>query len=429
MFQQVFTYARQGKFDLSDEFKYEILPSLMLEMATKNGGGGGSRGVGPMLAAMYRITNQGYVNKKAVPELESLGLLDASSVLKTTTSGTTGGALREHALAAANPFRWVNEVLVPAIRRKYGEGVTDEFVRQKINEVMRGNQLAASMAVEFFTKQNNFLRDQKIIQGALPFNQAFESATNNDYFTARKMLDSQWESFKTAFGKEVVPIIVPAILALAKGINAITQAIVAHPTATRVFMEFAAALSGVLVIAGVGFGIAALSLAFGLLAGIFAVGTGTVALIVAGIAFVITGIYELYRNWNSVKTYLAEMWSHSTIGVLWEIANWVFTFVGRIVGLWTGHKPSDATIPASQALTQNGAAGIGSANVSGIAGQGMRIGQPPKSSQPIAVENNLFLDGRQIHQSTMQFMYDGMNVAPATNSSFDGRQSFLGASP
>ena len=30
MFQSVFSYARQGKFDLGDQFKYEILPTLML---------------------------------------------------------------------------------------------------------------------------------------------------------------------------------------------------------------------------------------------------------------------------------------------------------------------------------------------------------------------------------------------------------------
>jgi len=428
MFQQVFTYARQAKFDMSDEFKYEILPSLMLEMATKTGGGGGSRGVGPMLAAMYRITNQGYINKKALPELESLGLVDGRSALRTTTSGTTVSAMKEAALAASNPFRWVNEVLVPAIRKKYGEGVTDEFVRSKINEVMRGNQLAASMAVEFFTKQNNFLRDQKIIQGAMPFNEAFKQATNNDYFTARTMLDKQWESFKIALGKDIVPIIVPALLAMARGINALTSVITAHPTATRLIMEFVAVFSALLIAVGTGAGIYALVLAFGLLGGIFAVGTGTIGLIVAGIAAAVTAVYEIYAHWGTmsarIKAVIVDIWNNSTLGILWNLATWIFNFVGRLIGMWRG-KSGD-TVPAAQTVT-NGAAGAAGIDVSGAPGQGMRIGAPPKSMQPIAVNNQLFLDGRQIHESTMQFMYNDMNVVPPTGSSFDGRQSLQGA--
>lgn len=75
-FQMVFAYARQAKLALDDEFKYKYLPSLMLEYSRKTGGGGGSRGVGPMLAATYRFTNQGYINKKSLPELVALGLVD-----------------------------------------------------------------------------------------------------------------------------------------------------------------------------------------------------------------------------------------------------------------------------------------------------------------------------------------------------------------
>src|SRR6185312_15257825 len=106
---------------------------------------------------------------------EGLGLVDGSTALKTTTSGTTVGHLKDAALAASNPFLWVNQVLVPAIREKYGTNSSDEFIRTKINEVMRGNQLAASLAVEFFTKQNNYLRDQKIIAGAMGFSQAYDT--------------------------------------------------------------------------------------------------------------------------------------------------------------------------------------------------------------------------------------------------------------
>ena len=163
-FQSVFQYARQSKFDLSDEFKYEILPSIMLEYANK-GGGGGSRGVGPSLAAMYRYTNQGYINKLSLPELAKLGLVNPGTRAENYNFRHHGRRDDERLAGSQQSICMGQSVLVPAIRDKYGQGSSDEFIRQEINSLMRGNQLAASMAVEFFTKQQNFLRDQGIITG------------------------------------------------------------------------------------------------------------------------------------------------------------------------------------------------------------------------------------------------------------------------
>ena len=217
-FQSVFTYARQAKFDMSDEFKYEILPSLMLEMSQGHGGaGGGSRGVGPMLAAFYRVTNQGYINKKSLGAWKELGYVDASSALKTTTTATTVGAMKNAGLAAANPFQWV-EGLVEAIHKKYGP-LSDQDMRAKLNELFRGNQLAASLAVEFFTKKSNYLRDQKIIKGAMGYTEAFDTAEKNDPYMGLKEMESQWENVKIAFGTNFQPVVVPTLHFIAEFFN------------------------------------------------------------------------------------------------------------------------------------------------------------------------------------------------------------------
>lgn len=215
-FQSVFTYARQAKFDMSDEFKYEILPSLMLEMAN-GGGGGGSRGVGPMIAAMYRVTNQGYVNKKSLGAWKALGYVDASTALKTTTTGTTVGAMKDAGLAATNPFQWIDG-LVGAITARYGP-LSDKDMRAKLNELFRGNQLAASLAVEFFTKKSNYLRDQKIIRGAMDYQQGFDTAEKNDPYMGLKEMEAQWENVKTAFGTNFQPIVGPTLHFIAEIFN------------------------------------------------------------------------------------------------------------------------------------------------------------------------------------------------------------------
>lgn len=217
--QQTFTYARQAKFDLSNEFKYEILPSLIQEFASRGGGGGGSKGVGPALAALYRVTNQGYVNSKAVGELAALGLVDPATALKTTTSGTTTGPLKDNILAASNPFQWVNGVLVPAIQRRYGAQATDSFIRQEIGNVFRGNQLAAAVAMEFYTKRGNFVRDQGIIKNTESYTKAFSRAENDDYYTIMREFSAQWKNLKL----ELVKGFFPNVIAFMRGLTDITS--------------------------------------------------------------------------------------------------------------------------------------------------------------------------------------------------------------
>jgi hypothetical protein len=424
MFQSVFTYARQAKFDMSDEFKYEILPSMMLEFANK-GGGGGSRGVGPMLAAMYRITNQGYINKKSLPELESLGLIQPGTALQTTTSGTTAGAMKDAALAAANPFRWVNEVLVPAIRKKYGEGVTDEFVRSKINEVMRGNQLAASMAVEFFTKQNNFLRDQKIIQGALPFNEAFKATTTSDYYTAQEALSAQWENLKTVFGKDMIPVIVAAIMGLAKAINYVAEVFRTHPRIADGIVGLTAAISGLALTTGgiliLRASFLGLQLAFSTLGVIFAA-AGPVALIVAGLGLFVWGIYEVYNHWSDMK---------GLLGLVWHgIIDWLDGLVNGILGIKNNGLPKSSVNYTDAAKVAGLGAGL-NYDVSGVAGDNgnpFTLAAPPPSNR-IVVQNPIFLDGRQIGNSVTEHIYQGMNTDPSAGSLFDGGMSLTPAAP
>ncbi len=249
MFQGVFQYARQGKFDLSDEFKYEILPTLMLEASTGKGGGGGSKGVGPMVAAMYRVTNQGYINKKSLSEWEKLGYVNGHTALKTTTSGTTVGAMKDATGAASNPFVWVNQ-LVDTIKKKYGTGVSDQFIRQELNGLFRGNQLAASLAVEFFTKQQNFLRDQKILKGSMGYEAAFNAAMKNDPDTAEAAAEAQWKMLKIATGNVLIPVVIPAMLKLADAIRAIGQWTQRHPNMFKDLIYGFAGLSAALLFSG-----------------------------------------------------------------------------------------------------------------------------------------------------------------------------------
>ena len=217
-FKSAFQYARQAKYRLSNQFKYEILPTLIQENATMHGGGGGSRGVGPMMAAFYRWSNQGYINRKALPALISLGLVKPSTALQTTTSGTTVGAMKDADLAAANPFLWVQKVLVPALQRKYGHMTKDQLMKH-VGEITRGNQLASNLIAEFAYKPVNFTRDQRNIRGTLSTTEAYRLALSHDPNTIQKAFGAQWENFKTAFTVSLVPVLVKVLGTLANGLN------------------------------------------------------------------------------------------------------------------------------------------------------------------------------------------------------------------
>lgn len=232
-FQSVFKYARQAKFSLNDEFLYQILPSLMLENASSGGGGGGSRGVGPMLAAFYRLTNQGYINKQAVPLLEKLGLIKAGSAMSTTTPDTMVDKLKGSDLAGSNPFQWVQSVLLPAIQRQYGGHATARQIQDTITAAFRGNQLAANLALEFAVKPQNFLRDQRLIQGTMSTADAYQAALTNDPNTGMKALAAQWENLKVSFMMGVLPVLLPALRNLAQAFAGIGQVLRDHPTMAK----------------------------------------------------------------------------------------------------------------------------------------------------------------------------------------------------
>ena len=233
-YKSVFQYARQAKYGLSDEFKYEILPSLIQENAAGGGGGGGgSRGVGPMLAAFYRTTNQGYINKKSLPLLQSLGLVDASTALRTTTSGTTVGKFKDADLSASNSFEYVQKTIMPAIYKKFGKDVSKPVIQATINEIFRGNQLAASLALEYAMKPLNFYRDQANIRGTMSTAQAYAAAVSNDPNTAFKALSAQWENFKISFAVGVVPVLIPALIKLSGLFNELGAWARRHPTLAK----------------------------------------------------------------------------------------------------------------------------------------------------------------------------------------------------
>lgn len=250
MFKSFFVFSRQAAASLDDTFKYTLAPTLMQELASNGGGGGGSKGLGPAVAAFARVTNQGYVNKKALPLLKTLGIIDPDSALKTTTQGTTIGHFKGWQLAAENPFLWATKVFEPAVKRVYGENISKVKMNDIINQAFRGNQGAAWLMSQMINKEQNFLRDQENIRRTMSTDQAYKAAISNDPNTVQTALSAQWTNFKTAFMMGVVPVLIPALIGLTDAFNGMASFFRAHPTLAKTLAISLTAIFSALIFGG-----------------------------------------------------------------------------------------------------------------------------------------------------------------------------------
>lgn len=235
-YQMLFKYGRQGIPGLSNKFLYEELPTFMQEMKG-SGGGGSSGGFGTSIASFYRFFVQGVMSKAAMQGMIGLGLINPNAGLKTTTVGTQlmqGQHVKGVDLAQSDPFEWVQQYLLPAIRKKYGENLTKNQMSLAIGDAMRGASVTSIFAtLQYALKSQQVYRDQKLIQQAMDPKSAYQASLSNDPNAAFKALSAQWTNLKTALGMEVIPILLPTIINIADEFNHLAKALREHPALAK----------------------------------------------------------------------------------------------------------------------------------------------------------------------------------------------------
>lgn len=269
-YQQLFKYGRQAIPGLSNEFLYQELPTFMQQM---KGGSGSSGGFGVPLAAFGRFFVQGVMTKMAMGSMENLGLIPKNAGLKTSTVGTmlnNGTHVKGIELAQADPLKWVQDIMLPAIRKKYGDNLTNSQLSLLIADSMRGAPQTAIFATQQFAlKAQQAYRDQHLIQRAMDPTKAYNMAISNDPKTVMTAASAQWENLKTQLGMTVIPILLPTIMVLAKGLSDLVQILEKYPTLTKTlgigFLSLSAALTGVGAVLMTAAGGKAISIAFKLM--------------------------------------------------------------------------------------------------------------------------------------------------------------------
>lgn len=217
---QMFKYGRGSTRGLSDDYMLSVAPTLAAEL------GGSSTGVAQQ--AFYQSIVGRRLKKSSMGELENLGLLHLDKVerdKKGRIEHIDIGGIVGSDLARADPYRWVNSILLPALAKK---GVTDpQQVTDHIAAIF-GNSLAQQLVSILATQQQRIEKDKTNIGKAQGL-EAADEYLKRDPGQALGAFTSQLENLLANASSPMMPAATAALRSLADTLGALAQKAKEHP--------------------------------------------------------------------------------------------------------------------------------------------------------------------------------------------------------
>ena len=370
-------YAGIGGTSFSNDFMYGIMPTIVQEL--------GGPSTGTSLTSMYRALVGGRMDKRSLAVWQRLGLADTSHAdIGKDLAMVNPANIAGSSLFRTNPYQYVQEVLLPALR---SHGITSKEDQSAVIDQLFSNRNAGRIANIFGTQGPRIMKDFDLISGA-GSTSAYAQMMKRDPEMGYRALSAQWENLKTSLGVGLVPVLIPFLRSLTSAFNALAGFAQRHPTLTQGLMltftalSALAAIGGGLMIAGAAFKLMGVGLPL-LVTPLQALG----GIPLAGIAYGLTVI-------ASALAVLAPIVYHK------EIANWIDKANPAI-----GDFLMKATRPS----------------------EWFSSAPPSGGKNPIQVKTQVNLDGRQIANVVSDHQYYNMNRDLSSGSGFDGKLSF--ASP
>lgn len=408
MYMQSIKYGRTAALGWDESFITGALPRLIQSMSG-GGTGGGRAGPGNALMSAFAKVVQGQMSKKSAEEFNRLGLTTRYSPIKGSSQALVDIAGSK--MFTANPYEWVQTVLMPALSKN---GITSQQdIIQEISrlfQVRTASQVITEMGLQgrFHEGANSpFEKDINLQKGAAALAPSYADLSKNDYVTVMKEFNAQLKSLMQVLGGPAAQLAIPVMKGFTDAITSITQVASAHPTALKIVTEAVAGLG----IALVGLGAAAV-------VGAAISVVGPVAAAVAAIAGIVGTIAAL--NWKAVAN------------VFTGIYNAIKDFIHNIVtlgGLLSSSHPSSPSsgIAGGHQFSTNPnphpTGGIG-----GLFHHSSYV-PPAPSGQPMVVHTAINLDGRRMGHAVSTAMarnsswsdnsssFDGSAMAPVTDQS------------
>lgn len=231
MLQQAGVYMRAARYGITTPealamehpFLTDILP-FYAQMA----GGQAQTGGGAGLMSMFTKTVQGTLSKKSIAEAGRLGLLE-------------GGHIKGEHLANINPYEWVQQFLVPALKE---QGLTDPKTQttEIISLLSRlfGTRLAADPAIQFAlqgraykgVEESPYERHIARMEKGLGIETGSRFAQENMPSEAIARLKAQWDSVLVDIAKGLNPSYMTWVKQITEFIEKLDQAIIKIDPAT-----------------------------------------------------------------------------------------------------------------------------------------------------------------------------------------------------
>jgi hypothetical protein len=186
---QAIKFSRSAQYGKSDDWTFGVL-SFLLEEAALGKGGGGSRGIGPLVTQIDKTFTQGHMDKRLMAGLASMNLFEGQTAgggkvpgsLVTTTMNTgTTTKLKGMDLLIKNPFLWATQVALPAMLAKEFKGMSPEDALKHFQN-MPGKDTAEKQANQRAMILRNFPGMQQ--QAGAAMTQFFMNKNQIDLFIA-----------------------------------------------------------------------------------------------------------------------------------------------------------------------------------------------------------------------------------------------------
>jgi hypothetical protein len=180
------------------------------------------------MSSFYQAIVGGRIKEQSVKEMDELGLIDETKVDRTKTGSIKGllpGGVKGWQIAAQDPYAWVNDVLLPALKE---HSITDpEDIQSHIATIFQ-QATAAQMAGIFATQQQRIQKDWNLVHGAKGLEGA-DVFQSQDPLIAWQGFTEQFKNLLAVAGGPLVPAAAAGLNKMASGIAAFEHATEKHP--------------------------------------------------------------------------------------------------------------------------------------------------------------------------------------------------------
>lgn len=328
-------------------------------------------------------------------------------------------------LFAHRPDKFINDVMVPAIRKKYGMDKSDEEIALIISKSFNRN--TSDFLGEHIVNSSKFAKDAAIFQKSMGFGDAYKHYLKSPE-GAEEAASKSWKNLTTVIGTIYLPKITSGLLSLASGLTKLSGVMNDYPRITKTLIYGFIALAGALAFSGtlllLRAGFSGLALAGGLLqkSGVLTILTNNLSVLgksagIAGAAFL---------GWE------LGSWFNKAFVEGTKFSDWLGSFIAHSLAFF-GNSEAKAAIKSNSGREfyqfgpnstwgkedPNGYYGPAAIAARKAKGNVTTIGAPPQP-QPMQVTTQINLDGKKIAENTSKYQAKSMSAPPTGPMTFDG---------